>query len=46
MLYEVITQAFLGLRMGAIVPMGAVALMLGWGYAALAAIRLARSTPE
>jgi uncharacterized membrane protein YgdD (TMEM256/DUF423 family) len=39
-------QAFFGLRLGGIVPMGAVALMLGWGYAALAAIRLAKGSAE
>ncbi len=39
-------QAFADLRMGAIVPMGAMALIVGWGYAALAAMRLARSGAE
>lgn len=39
-------QAFAGLRMGVIVPTGAMALIVGWGYAASAAVRLARDGAE
>ncbi len=35
-------HAFAGLSLGPVVPVGALAMILGWGFAAYAAIRLAR----